>query len=60
MFLDVCDTEKNREDAEMPLLIHGVLFRSNYKLKSKAVMAFKKCKIEKNRKNIKTTKFKQT
>lgn len=47
MFLDVCDTKKNREDAEMPLLILGVLFRSNFEIKSKAVMAFKEYKIEK-------------
>lgn len=53
MFLDVCDTEKNREDEKIPLLILGVLFRSNYKLKSKAVMAFKKCKIEKTGKTSK-------
>lgn len=29
-FLDVCVTAENREDAEMPLLIIGVLFGSKF------------------------------
>lgn len=35
----------------MPLLILGVLFRSNFELISKAVMGFKQYKIEKQDKH---------